>query len=86
MTESVSNPNGVRVFAAPGISCEHCKRAIEDELSGISDVERADVDVDDKLVRVTGSASNEAIVAAIVEAGYDAALVTTQPTSLAAHE
>jgi len=59
-------------YSVPGISCDHCKRAIESEVSGVAAVESVDVDVDAKLVTVTGG-DDAAIRAAIDDAGYDIA-------------
>jgi copper chaperone CopZ len=60
-----------RTWSVPGVSCEHCKAAIEGELAKVPGVSTADVDVGAKTVTVTGDASDAAIVAAIDEAGYD---------------
>jgi|CXWL01.1.fsa_nt_gi copper chaperone CopZ len=61
-----------RIFSVPGVTCGHCKQAIETELAGAAGVTSAVVDVDTKTVTVSGDANDEAIVAAIDEAGYDA--------------
>jgi copper chaperone CopZ len=58
-------------YVVPGVSCGHCKSAIEGEVSQVPGVERVEVDVDTKRVVVEGTASAEAVVAAIGEAGYD---------------
>ena len=60
----------VRTYSVPGISCDHCKRAIETEVAAVDEVTSVDVDVADKTVRVTGGA-DEAVRAAIDVAGYD---------------
>ncbi len=59
-----------RSFRVDDISCDHCKRAIEEELDGLDGVESVSVDVAAKTVLVAGTASEVAIRAAIVEAGY----------------
>jgi copper chaperone CopZ len=59
-----------RTYSVPDISCDHCKRAIEGEVSTVADVTAVDVDVDAKLVTVTGG-DDAAIRVAIDEAGYD---------------
>lgn len=61
-----------RTYSVPGISCDHCKHAIETELAGVAAVESVDVDVDAKLVSVIGG-DDAAIRAAIDDAGYDIA-------------
>jgi copper chaperone CopZ len=62
----------IHTYSVPGISCDHCKRAIEAEVTGVVDVMSVDVDVDAKLVTVTGG-NDAAIRAAIDDAGYDVA-------------
>jgi copper chaperone CopZ len=59
-------------YSVPGISCDHCKRAIETEVSGVAAVESVAVDVDAKVVTVTGG-DDVAVRAAIADAGYDIA-------------
>lgn len=62
-----------RTYSVPGISCDHCKHAIESAVGDLGDVDRVEVDVAAKQVRVTGAAADDAIRAAIDEAGYDVA-------------
>ena len=59
-------------YSVPGISCDHCKRAIETEVSAVAAVDSVDVDVDAKLVTVIGG-DDAAIRTAIDDAGYDIA-------------
>jgi copper chaperone len=63
----------MQTYSVPGISCGHCKEAIEREVGALAEVTRVDVDVDAREVTVEGSASPEAIRAAIDEAGYEVA-------------
>ena len=62
-----------RIYSVPGISCQHCKAAIEAELGALADVERVAVDVDQRTVVVEGPVTDEAVRAAIDEAGYQVA-------------
>ncbi len=59
-------------YSVPGISCGHCKSAIEGEVSTVADVESVDVDIDAKSVTVVGG-DDAAIRSAIDDAGYDVA-------------
>ncbi len=60
-------------FRVPGMTCGHCKAAVTEELTGVSGVEAVAVDLDSKLVQVTGQALDDAALrAAIDEAGYEA--------------
>lgn len=58
-------------YAVPGISCGHCKTAIEGEVSKLDGVDSVSVDIDARTVTVTGSATDPEIRSAIDEAGYD---------------
>jgi len=65
-----------RIYSVPGISCDHCKHTIEGEVGKLAAVERVEVDLARKTVRVEGPATDEEIRAAIDEAGYDVEAVT----------
>ena len=61
-------------YRVPGMTCNHCKAAVTEELSGVSGVESVAVDLDTKLVDVSGETLDDsALRAAIVQAGYEAA-------------
>ncbi len=67
MSESVT-------YTVSGMSCGHCKASVTEELSEVAGVETVDVDLDTKLVVVTGSGLDDtALRAAIEEAGYEVA-------------
>ena len=56
-----------------GMSCDHCRVAVTDEVSAVSGVESVEVDLDAKLVRVGGTGVDaSAVIDAVDEAGYDA--------------
>jgi copper chaperone CopZ len=56
-----------------GMSCDHCRIAVTEEVSKVAGVSVVEVDLDTKRVRVHGTAVDAAaVVAAIDEAGYDA--------------
>lgn len=60
-------------YTVQGMTCDHCKRAVSSELEGVAGVSSVDVDLDSKLVVVTGeSLDDQALRAAIEEAGYEA--------------
>ena len=64
---------GARVYAVPGISCDHCKNSIEGGLAQLEGVSSVAVDVPGKQVWVEGVAADEAIRVRLGELGYDAA-------------
>ncbi len=59
-------------YLVPGMTCDHCKVAVSDEVTKVAGVAAVSVDLDTKLVRIDGGADHSALVAAIDEAGYDA--------------
>jgi copper chaperone len=60
-------------YLVAGMTCEHCKAAVTEEVTEVAGVASVDVDLDTKLVRVHGSeVDRAAVIAAIDEAGYDA--------------
>jgi copper chaperone CopZ len=62
------------LYAVPGISCDHCRAAITAEVTQVAGVSAVDVDLQDKLVTVTGDGVDDAAIRdAIDEAGYDIA-------------
>ena len=63
----------IRIYSVPGISCGHCKTAIESEVGKVAGVERVEVDIEAKTVRVEGTAADDTLRAAVDEAGYDVA-------------
>lgn len=61
-------------YSVPGVSCGHCRTAITSEVSRVAGVSAIDVDLERKVVTVTGAGLNEAAIRdAIDEAGYDIA-------------
>jgi copper chaperone len=60
-------------YTVAGLSCAHCKAAVESELLATPRVTEADVDLDTKQVVVQGTdLDDSALRAAILEAGYEA--------------
>ena len=59
-----------RTYTVSGISCDHCKRAIEGEVATVAGVITVDVDVERKVVRVVGG-DDATVRGAIEVAGYD---------------
>lgn len=65
MTETLS-------YRVPGMSCGHCKVAVESEVGAVQGVEFVQADLDTKLVTVRGDSLDDgALRAAIGEAGYE---------------
>ena len=64
-----------RTYSVPGISCGHCKSAIEGELAPLEGVESAVVDIETKTVTVVGEINEADVRVAVDEAGYEVAAV-----------
>jgi copper chaperone len=61
-------------YSVPGMSCEHCRTAITQEVARVEGVDTVDVDLERKLVTVRGRGLNDLeLRAAIDAAGYDVA-------------
>lgn len=60
-----------RTYSVPGISCGHCKSAIEGGIAPLPDVDSVTVDIDAKTVLVVGDITEDAVRAAVDEAGYE---------------
>jgi copper chaperone CopZ len=61
-------------YTVPAIHCAHCALSIREEVSEVEGVDDVVVDLDSKLVTVSGhELDDSALRAAIVEAGYEAA-------------
>lgn len=61
-------------FSVPGMTCGHCEAAVKAEVGVVTGVTGVAVDLDAKVVVVTGvSLDRAALVAAIDEAGFDVA-------------
>jgi copper chaperone len=59
-------------LTVPGMHCGHCEASVKEEVSVVRGVESVVVDLDTKLVTVSGQELDEAALrAAIEEAGYD---------------
>ena len=60
-------------YHVPGMSCDHCTRAVSGALSSVPGVRTVEVDLETKLVTVNGDELDDAALrAAIREAGYEA--------------
>ena len=61
-------------YTVPGVHCGHCEAAVKQEVSSVAGVESVHVDLESKLVTITGRELDDAALrAAIDEAGYEVA-------------
>lgn len=58
-------------YIVEGMTCEHCKASVEEEISEVMGTQGVDVDLESGRVAVTGEGfSDDDIIAAVKEAGY----------------
>ncbi|MDP8942815.1 MAG: heavy-metal-associated domain-containing protein [Actinomycetota bacterium] len=61
-----------QTYLVEGMSCDHCRVAVADEVGLVPGVESVDVDLESRLVTVRGQGiSGQAVLEAIAEAGYE---------------
>ncbi len=62
------------MYRVPGMTCEHCTRAVASAVDTVAGVASVDVDLESKVVTVVGDPLDDgALRAAIADAGYEAA-------------
>ncbi len=54
-----------------GMMCGHCVAHVEKALKAVDGVESVNVSLENKCAEVTGSADNEALKKAVIDAGYE---------------
>lgn len=59
-----------QTYTVEGMTCGHCAQAVTREVSAVDGITDVAVDVSQGTVTVAGAASDEAIAAAVAEAGY----------------
>jgi copper chaperone len=72
----MSKQTNNRVFRVSGMSCGHCKAAVESAIRGVANVDQVSVDLNAGQAVVVGSPTDQAIIAAVEEAGYEAKAIT----------
>ncbi|WP_347490735.1 CopZ family metallochaperone [Desulfoscipio sp. XC116] len=59
------------ILKVEGMSCNHCKMAVEKAAKEVKGVEDAQVNLEEKELAVTGTATPEQLIEAITKAGYE---------------
>ena len=62
-------------ISVSGMTCGHCKKAVETALADIEGVTSVDVNLEDGIAKVEGSVVYETLQSAIEDEGYEARLV-----------
>ena len=61
-----------RTYTVQGMTCEHCRMSVTEEVSEVSGVEQVDVDLASGRVTVSGEGfTDDDVRAAVDEAGYE---------------
>lgn len=69
-----------KVLKVEGMMCNHCKAAVEKALNAVEGVSAAEVNLEQKTATATlaGEVADEALKAAVTEAGYEVLGVEAQ--------
>ncbi len=61
-------------LSVQGMTCGHCERAVKEALESVEGAQNVDVNLGEGYATVEGSANVDALVAAVEEEGYNAAV------------
>ncbi|GGN11055.1 heavy-metal-associated domain-containing protein [Halarchaeum nitratireducens] len=61
-----------KTYTVTGMSCDHCEQSVEDAVGELDGVEDAEADNEADTLVVEGEPDDDAVVAAVDEAGYEA--------------
>ncbi len=68
----------ITTFGVTGMTCGHCRSAVQRALTEVEGVDTATVDLEAGVARVEGDAKPEALVAAVQKEGYGATVAGAQ--------
>lgn len=72
LSKSTTTAPDTITLAVDGMTCGHCVSRVDKALRAVPGVQDVTVTLADHKARVSGSASREALAAAVVQAGYEA--------------
>jgi copper chaperone CopZ len=61
----------IREYVLSGMTCSHCARSVSEEVGALAGVRRVDVELASGRLVVDGEISDEAVHAAVADAGYE---------------
>ena len=67
----MSQTDNSREYTVKGMTCAHCVLSVTEEVSEVPGVEKVDVDLASGRLVVRGDVTDEAVRAAVSEAGYE---------------
>jgi copper chaperone CopZ len=59
-----------RTYTVEGMTCEHCRASVIEEVSEVPGAEAVEVDLATGRLEVRGDVSDDAVAAAVADAGY----------------
>ncbi len=68
--QSEDEASFVRKFSVEGMTCNHCRNHVEKAILGVEGVTQASVSLEDGEAHIMGTASDEDIIKAVAEIGY----------------
>lgn len=69
---------GTTELRVDGMTCAHCKRAVEEALAKVQGVESVEVDLQAGRATVRGIAATSNLLVAVEEEGYDATVIASR--------
>lgn len=60
----------IRTYTVTGMTCDHCALSVSEEVGALAGVERVEVELASGRLVVDGAVSDDAVRAAVAEAGY----------------
>ena len=64
------------ILTVTGMTCGHCKAAVQKALEAVEGVTSVNVDLDNGSAQIEGTAQIELLIAAVAEEGYNASAVS----------
>jgi copper ion binding protein len=72
MLRTMDTPSLYRTYTVAGMTCDHCVMSVREEVGEIAGITDIDVDLTTGRLTVAGeNISDEAVKAAVAEAGYE---------------
>ena len=66
----MNEDRNIREYSVEGMTCEHCVRAVTEEVSQVAGVVGVNVELASGRLTVVGDSSDDAVRDAVAEAGY----------------
>lgn len=67
---ALTSSDNAHEYRVDGMTCEHCKLSVTEEVSDVAGVQRVEVDLPTGRLTVIGDVDDASIAAAVSDAGY----------------